>query len=224
MYTKEKEEGNWKKHTTKRVRRSEYKPRNNTNPRKHRNGTLAYKQSTNKRSIGTNREKTQVETPAKTEKEIFQEHFPQLTSLPAMEISIPDGPQYSCVIRSDDVDDEQSSVSDEETYNCDFYPTPLISCPTKLSVRNQIPRPNNNVSYERWELTYFEQILDLSSIFTEGVSKLGINMNFRDVDFLDNFGHFVRDVSSGEISPYIEELSEPVKNIYREFSIKRDDL
>ena len=45
----------------------------------------------------------------------------------------------------------------------------------------------------------------------------------RSVDFLENFCIFLREYSSGKISPYIEELSERTQNLYMEFTIKRQE-
>ena len=90
------------------------------------------------------------------------------------------------------------------------------------TVRNQVPKSNINVSNDVWEYRYFKHILDLNDIFSEGANKLGIETNT--VNFLDIFSKFIRDCSSGEISPFIEDLDEQTDDSYLEFTIKRNEM
>jgi hypothetical protein len=88
------------------------------------------------------------------------------------------------------------------------------------TVRNQVPKINNNVSFGVWEHTYFKHILDLSDIFSEGVNKLDIDT--KSFEFLSIFSNFIRKCSSGEISPYIEDIDSKTDELYMEYAIKRN--
>lgn len=87
------------------------------------------------------------------------------------------------------------------------------------SVRNQLAK-NSNSSYDIWEFTYFQHILDLCDIFKPYADKLGIDID--NIDFLDVFAHFINDCSSGEINSNIEELSKQTENFYMDFTILRN--
>jgi hypothetical protein len=123
-----------------------------------------------------------------------------------------------------------------EEYTCtndtEYHPFPTIlirPLRTRPSVRGTNPKPNHNVSYDVWEYTYFKNIIELSDIFLKGFKQLGINthtnMEYEDyIDFLHLFGQFIRDCSSGEISPYIEELSSDTNDFYKHFTILRNEV
>ena len=137
----------------------------------------------------------------------------------------PTGPNYASIVKKDDDDNEPRKIvkSDDAGYitKC----KPILSIYTQRfrnTVRNQIPKPSNNVSNNVWEHTYFKHILDLGNIFTVGTKKLGIET--ASVNFLDIFSDFIRQCSSGEISPYIEDLDQNTEEIYFEYTIKRNDL
>jgi hypothetical protein len=95
-------------------------------------------------------------------------------------------------------------------------------CLNKQTVRNQVPKPNNNISFGVWEHTYFKHVLDLNDIFSEGVNKLDIDTN--SFEFLSIFSNFIRQCSSGEISPYIEDLDSETNELYMEYTIKRNNF
>jgi len=94
----------------------------------------------------------------------------------------------------------------------------------KKIIRNQISRLNKNISHDAWEYVYFEHILNLYNIFSEVFKKLNLNIDTDSFDFLYNFSLFIKDCSSGEISPYIENLSDNVNTVYLEYTIKRDNF
>jgi hypothetical protein len=83
-------------------------------------------------------------------------------------------------------------------------------------------RNRYNCSYGVWEYTYFKHILDLHTIFSNGIKKLGIETDT--INFLDKFCYFIRESSSGKISPFIEILNDPTVELYSEFTIKRNEL
>lgn len=122
-------------------------------------------------------------------------------------------------VTEDNKDAKEFNPDDTEYWT--FPAINIKSLRRRKSVRNSIPKPNFNVSYDVWEHTYFQHILDLADIFFAGTEKLGIYVDY--INFLDVFGHFIRDCSSGEISPHIEELSDHTNNFYMNFSILRNE-
>jgi hypothetical protein len=135
---------------------------------------------------------------------------------------IPTGPNYASVTKEDEPEPEKDVVVNPEERE---YRTVVPKIPTyrsKPTVRNQVPKPNNNNSFGVWEHTYFKHVLELSDIFSEGANKLGIDTD--SINFLDIFSNFVRDCSSGEISPFIEELDPKTDEFYLEYTIKRNEF
>ena len=135
---------------------------------------------------------------------------------------IPTGPNYASVTKEDEPEPEKDVVVNPEERE---YRTIVPKIPTyrsKPTVRNQVPKPNNNNSFGVWEHTYFKHVLELSDIFSEGANKLGIDTD--SINFLDIFSNFVRDCSSGEISPFIEELDPKTDEFYLEYTIKRNEF
>lgn len=133
----------------------------------------------------------------------------------------PSGPNYASILykKNDDKSIEDTNKSTTE-YTNNF---PIIQTfKPKTLVRNRIPRKNCNSSYYVWEQTYFRHILDLKDIFSLVASKL--NIETESIDFLNVFAKFIRDCSSGEISPYIEDLTEYETQSYLNFIILRNEL
>jgi hypothetical protein len=134
-------------------------------------------------------------------------------------------PRYANSVSKNENENEQSSespceISDDS--NIKLILQPYIKSTRKRTVRNTCPKSSNNGSHDVWEYTYFQHLLDLSSIFSKGVHKLGIETD--SINFLDVFSHFIRDCSSGEINPYIETLNKNTNNQYKNFSILRNEL
>ena len=137
----------------------------------------------------------------------------------------PAGPNYSSITKEDEQEQKQEKdvvVAPEKREFRTIVPNIPRSNRNRTTVRNQVPRPNNNVSFDVWEHTYFKNVLELSDIFSEGANKLDIDTDSS--NFLDIFSHFVRDCSSGEISPFIEELDPKTDEFYMEYTIKRNDF
>jgi hypothetical protein len=136
---------------------------------------------------------------------------------------VPTGPNYASVTKKDDQEAEEYKDVSTEEYE---YKTIVTKIPqssrTRPTVRNQTPRPNNNVSFGVWEHTYFKHVLELSDIFSEGVNNIVVDT--KSFKFLDIFSKFIRECSSGEISPYIEELDPTIDELYMEYTIKRNDF
>jgi len=95
------------------------------------------------------------------------------------------------------------------------------SYPNRKSVRNQNAR-YTNVSFDTWELNYFPYILDLHEIFSNEIKELNIETDT--FDFLEVFSNFIRDCSSGEMSPCLEKMNKDLEKTYLEYIIKRNDI
>jgi hypothetical protein len=137
----------------------------------------------------------------------------------------PSGPNYASIISKND---DKSSLADASEYTNDTESTTIVPViiqnifGTKTQVRNRIPQRNCNSSYDVWEHTYFRHILDLKDIFSQRAAKLNIETD--SVDFLNIFSQFIRDCSSGEISPYVEDLTEDENEYYLDFTILRNEI
>ena len=131
---------------------------------------------------------------------------------------------YANIITKPEQDTESITPYEhaDDTQVRSVVPILLQSHRRKKTVRNNVPRPNNNVSYDVWEHAYFQHILDLCEIFNNGARKLGLETDT--ICFLDIFAHFIRDCSSGENSPYIENLNPDTSNFYLNFTILRNNL
>jgi len=94
-----------------------------------------------------------------------------------------------------------------------------------------IKRPDmtriNKPSYDVWEYTYFKHIIELKDIFVRNMEKYCdrsiTHFIDSDNDFFDFFSNFIRDCSSGDISPYVEHLNNGEESLYFEFDIKRNE-
>lgn len=114
---------------------------------------------------------------------------------------------------------EPENITTNEVNTISKSCTIIPKCPRanerKETVSNQVPQLYTNASYGVWEHTYFQHVLNLAKIFSNGTRNLGIQTNT--IDFLDTFSHFIRDVSTGQISPYIEELNKDTDEFYLNF-------
>jgi len=91
---------------------------------------------------------------------------------------------------------------------------------TQRSVRNNTLFINNKNSYDTWEYAYMSHLLDLTHIIKKYSDILKINTE--SCYFLENFCHFIRDCSTGEISKYIEPLNNLDEEFY--FDFKRNTI
>jgi hypothetical protein len=175
--------------------------------------------------------------PVKSSINSFEKQFPQLINTPSKECSIkhiphmPSHLEYSTIIKSinnndNDNDNDETNIQNQDnilnTYFTPFF-SPAIYKNYRKSVRNQNPRLNTTVTYNKWESTYFQHILDLAEIFSNGIDEINLDVTTNNFDFLDYFGRFIKDSSSGEISPYVEEMNKNTKEFYIEFDIKRNN-
>ncbi len=71
------------------------------------------------------------------------------------------------------------------------------------------------ISYDSWEYLYFQQILDLHEIFCAYMKNL-TSRNFYTLEFLKEFGKFIRTMSKDNPTEYqyIEPLNESALEIY----------
>jgi len=157
---------------------------------------------------------------------------PDFPSLVEGQVSTPvsttSGPKWSNLIRKDD-DDATSTTHeiDDNDADADVFQYP---CPRhRKCVRNQVPKPNHNVSNGTWEMTYFKHILELHAIFVAGIKRLGLGyLDMNSFEFLEVFSHFIKDCSSGEITPFVDRVGEGVdknlEDLYFEYMVKRNDI
>ena len=95
---------------------------------------------------------------------------------------------------------------------------------SQISVKNKF-KNSSNCSYDTWEFFYFKYIVDLYEIFLNGINQLDTNININTVNTFYKFSKFIRNCSSGEISPYLESIENTnLENLYNEFTIKRNKL
>jgi len=141
------------------------------------------------------------------------------------------GPKWSNLITKDtdkntnDDDEDENSKIESDIIRGNF----LLNTKYKsknLCVRNQVPKNNYNASYSSWEISYFKYLIDLYNIFCEGMEELEIP--YLDTnEVFENFCYFIRDSSSGEISPYLDSIDNNIMNnledTYYEYTIKRDN-
>lgn len=158
--------------------------------------------------------------------------FPKLSDSQSIsKIFTQSGPKWSNIINKDacqNTNDNESKYSKIESNI--ITENFLLNRPYKtqnLCVRNQVPKNNYNVSYSTWEISYFKYLIDLYNIFCEGIEQL--NIPYLDTpEVFENFCYFIRDASSGEISPYLDSLDNnncmsEIEDIYYEYTIKRDN-
>tara|TARA_Y100000389_G_C17406434_1_gene488341 strand:- start:498 stop:1181 length:684 start_codon:yes stop_codon:yes gene_type:complete len=155
--------------------------------------------------------------------------FPKLSE--SQSTSIPytqSGPKWSNLINkdtdknADDNTDENIKIESDVIRGNFLLNTQYKT--QKFCVRNQVPKNNYNVSYSNWEISYFKYLIDLYNIFCEGMKKLEIPY-LDTIEVFENFCYFIRDSSSGEISPYLDSIDNNLINnledIYYEYTIKR---
>lgn len=165
------------------------------------------------------------------ERKRVEDDFPSLVqeriSTP---VSTTSGPKWSNLINKDENSIYTTQENNDNGADTDFFqqPCPRIRRNRKI-VRNQVPKPNHKVSHGMWEITYFKHILDLHAIFVAGIKKLGLeDLDIDSFEFLEVFSHFIKDCSSGEISPFIDSIGESndknLKDLYFEYMIKRNNI
>lgn len=148
--------------------------------------------------------------------------------------NIPAGPKWSNLI-GEDVKNAKDVISMIEEDTNDAAYTGIVPISLKRfrgnrpSVRNQVPRPNYNASHGTWELTYFKHILELQRIFADGIRDLGIpGLGVDSFEFLEVFSHFIKECSSGEISPYVDGVDSTndkgLEELYFQYMIKRNNI
>lgn len=154
----------------------------------------------------------------------------QKKNVPEQKTLIPTKPTINYAIITSSFTENKNTIEEyTHTNNTEYCPSSTILIPslrTKPSVRGTKPKPNHNVSYGVWEYKYFKYIIDLSDIFLKGAKRLGINTDMNDteyMDFLYVFGQFIRDCSSGEMSPFVEDPSAELNNFYIHYTILRNE-
>ena len=130
---------------------------------------------------------------------------------------------YASIIKSQGLVSAMADTKIVTQDNISSYKIFLIPSNKRKLVRNQIPK-NKNSSLDTWEYEYFNHIIDLKKIFSEGIKKIKIfKIDTKSVEFFDNFSRFIKKYSSGEISPYLEKLNENTETIYNQYIITKTD-
>lgn len=80
------------------------------------------------------------------------------------------------------------------------------------------------VNYESWEYIYFQEILDLHEIFCIHMKQL-TSKNFHTLEFLRQFGKFIKSLSRDNISEfkYIEPLNASSLEVYDQLIISQNE-
>lgn len=159
-------------------------------------------------------------------RESTTKYFPKLSESQSISTSFSQsGPKWSNIINKDTEHITSNSENEYSKIESDIIRGNfLLKTQNKnFCVRNQVPRYNYNVSYSTWEMSYFKYLIDLYDIFCEGIKKLNIPY-LETVESFENFCYFIRDVSSGEISPYLDSIDNTDDmDTYCEYIIKRDN-
>ena len=209
------QEYNWKTSSYK-------KPRGNNEYRTYERKTESYRRN-NRNQHRRNNEKSEQKIPEQSSKSPKQQNISSIQSVQP----IYNGPNFSKLISSfKTVTQHSNNTVDSSEYNENTsFIIPRINDRYRKSVRNHISKPNQNVSYDTWEFTYFKHSLNLRDIFSKCVIDLQIpGVDIKSADFFNIFGNFIRECSSGEISPYIEKLNQKEEKIYLEYIIKRNKI
>ena len=79
-------------------------------------------------------------------------------------------------------------------------------------------------SYDTWEHTYFESVLEMYNIFVDEMVKMypSIQSNLETPEFLYDFSTFLYSCSSTYISPYVEPMSSELEKQYYQYLTLRD--
>ena len=109
--------------------------------------------------------------------------------------------------------------------NNDFCKKKIKSIKKKIiSCKIQKIRKN---SHNKWEYSYFVQLIDMYKIFINGLNKI---YNIQEDDFNINsiyflkFTKFIFEQSSGNITPYLNDITEETFERYTYEIIKRNNI
>lgn len=120
--------------------------------------------------------------------------------------NIPSGPKWCSIISQNEKNvNDTDSKSNEITESFNGHRL-LRRSRKRKCIRNQVPFPNINISYDAWEHVYNRHLLELFNIFVNGIEELDVNEiqnQTNQEEFFKIFSLFIKHCSSGEISPYI---------------------
>lgn len=102
---------------------------------------------------------------------------------------------------------------------CGEFGQPAVVDEKPKYVISRPPKKSGNCSYDRWEYSYFPYLIEMYKILCEEDDETKW-----DSKLMHHFFRFIYDVSSGEISRYLNELSEEQYELYSEYLIKRNQL
>ena len=116
--------------------------------------------------------------------------------------------KYSDVFKKS-VDQEQKVFNEYETVT-------FANEKPKFNITRP-PKKPRNYSYDIWEYAYFPHLVKMYKIFSG-------NENAWDPVDMHHYFRFIYDVSSGEISKYLDDITEKQHDAYLEYQIKKNDV
>jgi hypothetical protein len=77
-------------------------------------------------------------------------------------------------------------------------------------------------NYVFWELTYYEHLLEMRDMYADVILRTNPDMKIQiySPSFFKDFSRMIWENSSGEISPYVEDLTDAGENSYMNYRIK----
>lgn len=141
---------------------------------------------------------------------------------PKVIIPARDTRNYAAIIKPEINIEKNTFISNTTTKN--DVSVPITRIIRRKCVTNYTPKSGSRISsHVNWELAHYKCLLELYDIFMDGMYKL--DPNFDDnVDTFYNFTDFVHHVSSTNISPYLEDLTQTHEDEYTLYTIKRQDF
>jgi hypothetical protein len=81
-------------------------------------------------------------------------------------------------------------------------------------------------SYDRWERSYFRELLELRDIMATGLSEINSDniLYLYSHQFLYKFNKFIYQNSSTTVTEFLEEMSGDLENFYSEYKEMRDRI
>ena len=116
------------------------------------------------------------------------------------------------------------NTNDTKTVDEHDESTNTVANSRRRCVRNTVPRRGNS-SHHSWERAYFRHLINIRNILINGMVKIepdGDKKCLRTPDFLNNLSRFLHEVSSKEISPYLDELTDREEEDYITYLTYKD--
>lgn len=109
----------------------------------------------------------------------------------------------------------KKEVSDSQTICSEPERIAIVNKKPKYIIKRP-PKKRGDCSYDRWEYSYFPHLVNMYRIICQDDSSW-------DSIEMYEFFRFLYDVSSGEISGYLDNLTKEQEEAYHEYRIKRNE-